>query len=166
MMRHALSVVLGALVLGISSAGAQIWTFDAVLSADQEVPPTGSPATGRATGTYDQSTRVLRIMVNASGFESNLLFGHIHLGVRGQTGPIVFHLMNTSSDPRVWTSDNTFTLTAAQEADFLGWRYYVNLHTQTYASGAIRGQLEPVPEPASLLALSAGLLVYLRRRNH
>ena len=164
-MRRILSVVLGALALGLFSAGAQIWTFHTTLTADQEVPPTSSPATGVAMGTYDQSTNVLQITVNASGFESDLLFGHIHRGAVGATGPVIFPLTNTSSDPRVWTSSNTFTLTEAQEADFLGGLYYVNLHTQMFASGAIRGQIFPVPEPASLLALSTGLSVCLRRRR-
>jgi len=163
-MRCTLSVVLGALALGLFSAGAQIWTFNTPLTADQEVPPTSSPATGVAMGTYNQATNVLEITVNASGFESNLLFGHIHRGAAGATGPVVFTLTNTSGDPRVWTSSNTFTLTEAQESDFLSGLYYVNLHTQTFASGAIRGQIYPVPEPASLLALGAGLVVCLRRR--
>ncbi len=164
-MRRVLSIVLGALALGVLSAGAQIWTFNTPLSADQEVPPTSSPATGLATGTYNQATNVLEITVNASGFESDLLFGHIHRGAAGTTGPVVFPLTNTSGNPRVWTSFNTFTLTEAQEADFLGGLYYVNLHTQQFASGAIRGQIYPVPEPASLIALSAGLLACLRRRK-
>ncbi len=164
-MRRVLSVVLSALALGVWSAGAQIWTFNTPLSGSEEVPPTDSPASGTATGTYDQQTNVLRIIVSASGFESDLRFGHIHRGAAGQTGPVVFTLTNTSGNPRVWSSDNTFTLTEAQEADFLSGLYYVNLHTQRFGSGAIRGQIFPVPEPASLLALGTGLALCLRRRR-
>ncbi|CUU37633.1 PEP-CTERM protein-sorting domain-containing protein [Armatimonadetes bacterium DC] len=157
--------VMLACALSVLSAGAQMWHFHDPLSGSQEVPPNSSPATGIAMGTYDQATRTLRIMVNASGFQSNLLFGHIHRGAVGVNGPVVFFLNNTSSDPRVWTSDDTFTLTSAQEADFLAGLWYVNLHTQVLSGGEIRGQLNPIPEPASLVFLGAGVAGLLWRRR-
>ncbi len=147
------------------SAGAQMWHFHDMLSGSHEVPPNDSPATGMAMGTYNQATRTLRIMVNVSGFQSDLFAGHIHRGAVGSNGPIVFALTNTSNNPRIWTSDNTFTLTAAQEADFLGGLWYVNLHTQAFPGGEIRGQLNPVPEPASLAFLGAGAVGLLLRRR-
>ena len=77
-MRHALRAFLGALAIGVSVAGAQMWFFDTPLTGAEEVPPSDSRATGRAMGTYNEATNVLRIMVNATGFESDILFGHIH----------------------------------------------------------------------------------------
>ncbi|MCL6536302.1 MAG: CHRD domain-containing protein [Armatimonadetes bacterium] len=164
-MKHTLRAFLGALAIGVSVAGAQMWFFDTPLTGAEEVPPSGSPATGRATGTYDQSTNVLRIMVNATNFESDIRFGHIHRGARGTNGPVVIGLTNMSGDSRVWMSDETFVLSDEQETQFISGLFYVNLHTQLYPGGAVRGQIEPVPEPASALALSAGLLLCLRRRR-
>ena len=116
-------------------------------------------------GTYNEATNVLRIMVNATGFESDILFGHIHVGPRGTNGPVVFDLMNMSGNSRVWMSDETFVLNDTQEMQFLSGLFYVNLHTQLHPGGAIRGQIEPIPEPASVLALGTGLLFCLRRRK-
>jgi hypothetical protein len=48
---------------------------------------------------------------------------------------------------------------ASLVAAFLHDGIYIDMHTQQYPSGEIRGQLlAPVPEPASLAMLSAGLL--------
>lgn len=147
------------------SASAQMWTFHDMLNGSQEVPANGSQTTGMAMGTYNQATKVLQIAVTSTTFTSNIRFGHIHQAAVGVNGGIIFHLTNTGGS-RDWVSDDTFTLTVAQETAFLTGNYYVNLHTDTFPGGEIRGQLNPVPEPASLIALGAGLVgVAIRRRK-
>jgi hypothetical protein len=47
---------------------------------------------------------------------------------------------------------------AALIAGIEGGQTYFNIHTTAHPGGEIRGQLEPVPEPTSLLLLGSALL--------
>lgn len=112
-----------------------IVTFNATLNGASEVPPNASTATGTATGSYNKTTKILTVYVTYSGITPN--GGHIHVGDVGVSGPIVFPFTDLMS-PINYTSP---ALTATQETDLLANHYYVNLHSTTYSSGEIRGQL-------------------------
>jgi hypothetical protein len=155
MKRQLLSTFAAAAAMVVLCSSANAWTFNDPLTGAQETPPNASPATGTASGTYNEVTNVLTIMVMASGFVANLTAGHIHRGAVGVAGPIIIPLANTAGGT-TWHSHQQFTLTAAQEADLMNGLHYVNLHTTVFPGGEIRGQLHLVPEPASMLALAIG----------
>ena len=63
-------VLMGALTLQAPVAHAVPITFNATLTQANEVPPTGSPATGNATVILDPALNTLQVHVTFSGLES------------------------------------------------------------------------------------------------
>lgn len=146
-------------------ATAVVWTFDDPIDGSQEVPPVSTDAFGMAFGTYDDVSNSLNITVQGDDFSSGVIAAHIHLGAFGTNGGVVFDLgVGSNSDWEYFTVNN-FVLSGSQEAEFLAGNWYVNIHTDIHEGGEIRGQLNPVPEPATILALAAGSALLLRRRK-
>lgn len=122
-------------------------SFEINLSGDQEVPPNNSTATGDATITLQDGELI--ISGSFSGLSSALheVSGssvHLHEQVEGQNGPIVFSLdVNVGSDGRsgFFTLPPT-ELREGQINDLLTGQYYLNIHTENYTGGEIRGQIE------------------------
>ena len=112
-----------------------IVTFKATLNGASEVPANSSTATGTAVLYYNKTTKIFTLNLTYSGITPNN--GHIHTGVVGVSGPVVFPFTNLMS-PFSYTSE---VLTASQEDDLLANRDYVNLHTPEFPGGEIRGQL-------------------------
>jgi len=101
----------------------------------QEVPPDASTATGFATFSYDNTTNELTYNITFSGLSSTETGAHIHQGVVGVDGPIQFTLL--SGSPKT----GTVTLSASQETSLLAGELYVNIHSNNFSGGEIRGQI-------------------------
>jgi hypothetical protein len=109
--------------------------FLATLNGANEVPANGSMATGSASLTYNQDTRVFTIVVTYSGVTATA--GHIHLGSPTEAGGVVFGFPSVVS-PINYTSP---PLSEDQEDDLFANLYYVNIHSAEFPGGEIRGQL-------------------------
>jgi hypothetical protein len=115
--------------------------FAATLSGANEVPPNASTATGSATLTFNENTKMFTVIVTFTGLTPSA--AHIHLGAAGTPGNVVFGFPPPIATPINYTS---VPLDAAQEADLKAGLYYVNIHTTAYQGGEIRGQLELVTD--------------------
>ncbi len=110
-------------------------TFKATLNGASEVPANASTATGSATLSFSTTTKIFTSTVTHT--ISAPISGHIHKGAIGVSGGPVFPFASLTS-PITYTS---IALSASQEADLNAGLYYVNIHSDAFPDGEIRGQL-------------------------
>jgi hypothetical protein len=125
-------------VLVAGSASAATEKFHATLTAGAEVPPTKSTGSGEATATLDTATHELTYDVTFKGFSSDVTAAHIHGPADASKNAGVAVPMGTAPKSPIHGSAK---LTPEQEKELTGGMMYVNVHTKTNPSGAIRGQL-------------------------
>jgi hypothetical protein len=169
--------------------------FTATLTGAQEVPPTGSPGIGSALITIDTVTNLMTVNVAFAGLVSPTTIAHIHCcagpggiaipattvpsfpgfptGVTTGTFLQTFDLTLASSYNPAFIAANGGTVAGAQAAfiaGLLNGQAYFNIHTVQFPGGEIRGQLQAVPEPATVLLLTSGVIgvagALRKRRKH
>jgi CHRD domain len=162
--RGALVAMVSALLVALGShVHAQPGTkvFQADLEGYQETPLTLSTAgTGEFRATLNAAEAELSYELTFSGLEGgNVLFAHVHLGQIGLTGGVMFFLCGGGGKPAC-PNEGTVTgtvnasnvigpagqgIAAGEFAEAIramrnGFGY-ANVHTVTYPSGEIRGQI-------------------------
>jgi len=111
----------------------QLFVFD--LSGAQEVPPVSTPATGGCMGRFNAGASQLSLVCTHNVDNPTVM--HLHQGVPGVNGPIVYDLGSPVS-PVIATWSG---MTPAEVADLLAGNFYVNIHTAGRPAGEIRGQV-------------------------
>jgi trimeric autotransporter adhesin len=122
--------------------------FTAFLTGSQQVPDVSSGAHGSVIAEVSGNRLTLSGSFAELGSPLNVAIaggGHIHAGLPGLNGPVLFplvadldaNLLGGSYSPAL----NTFMLNAGQRDTFLARGMYINLHTLDFAGGEIRGNL-------------------------
>jgi len=138
--RTLLTAVLTAALAG----GAQATNFFANLDGLSEVPPNNSAGTGFANLILNDATLQMTYTLTYAGLTSPTTASHIHRGAAGVNGPVIYPLAlgNFPSG-----ANGVVQINAADLPDLMNLGMYVNIHTQTFPGGEIRGQVRVAATP-------------------
>jgi CHRD domain len=125
------------------------------LTGMEEVPPVNTNSTGIAL--FDLLNNHLNFKVNVTMLE-NIKSAHIHVGEFGENGEIIVSLLNSSSPINI--HNGTLVKGQLTATDLVGslkgktindlvklfnnTKTYLNIHTNQYPNGEIRGQITTV----------------------
>jgi len=145
--RHALSLGLLAATLGLGACSSTTMASNTVaitakLTGSAEVPANASAGSGTLEATLDKQTNLLSWTVSYSGLSGPVKAGHFHgPAMAGQNAGVALGFSGSMDSP----IKGSATLTAAQLADLMAGKWYVNLHTAANPGGEIRGQATVAP---------------------
>lgn len=167
-------------------------TWQTSLSGLVESPPNASPGTGSAQVDIDTVVKTMRVQVTFSGLLGNTTASHVHAATASPntgTAGVATELPLFTGFPTGVTAgsyDHTFDMTQLSSwninyvnanggttdsaltafiAALNAEKAYLNVHTQAFPSGEIRGFMHAVPEPATMSLLGLALIPALRRRK-
>jgi hypothetical protein len=120
--------------LGTRPATAATTTFIALLNGGQEIPPNTSNASGIAFLTFDGKQLCFAITTTIGVQETA---AHIHgPAAPGETAGILFPLDAGRAKNGCWSSPDKSVKRALKKG-----RLYLNIHTDDFPNGEIRGQI-------------------------
>ncbi len=109
--------------------------YFADLDGSQETPPHVTNARGTATLLLDKDEKTALVSLRFQDLSSAQTDAHIHgPAAVGETAPPVFDLPDGNFE------NFQITLTAQQVADLKAGLFYINVHSQNFPAGEIRGQ--------------------------
>jgi hypothetical protein len=186
-MRKLLAPLVVSALLGFAGAAhAQVTNFTTTLSGANEAPPNSSPGTGTGSVLINEFYDEMRVRVDFSGLTSGTVAAHIHcctpepltgvapvatmvptfigfpLGVTSGTYDMTFNLLDPSTYNPSFITAHGGTPDSAEAALLAGiaaGTSYLNIHTEQFPAGEVRGFLmaAPIPEPGHLAMLLMGL---------
>ncbi len=142
--RTFLSLGVVAAALSLSACGSMMSSnttaLAAKLSGANEVPANTSTGSGMLDASLDKQTNVLTWTVTYAGLTSPVKAGHFHgPAAAGANAGVALGFTGSVESP----IKGSATLTAAQAADVMAGKWYVNLHTAANPGGEVRGQVMP-----------------------
>lgn len=130
--------------------------YTIALDGMQQVPPANTTAVGAGIVSVDRGQTNAHIMFVAT--PDMVEAAHLHVGVAGTNGPVVFDMGPLLMDNAVftyWKNTDATPFTTANSVQLRNDSIYVNVHTMDFPNGEVRGQ---VWRGAACAGMSTGLL--------
>jgi hypothetical protein len=142
-------------MLTVSAGFASDKNFKADLSGNEEVPNVTTPAKGEAKFALSNDGKSLGYTLVVRDIE-NPSSAHIHLGVAGKNGAVLANLFSgpkregkfrgNLAQSNITPNDLTGDLKGKSISDLVALiksgNVYVNVHTDSYPDGEVRGQIK------------------------
>jgi CHRD domain-containing protein len=156
-MTHPRAVCAGVFVLGVVlAANASGQTLTATLNGGEETPILNTGAIGTADVTVDAANQEVTVTLRVFNVPTPTTAGHIHIGPAGIAGPVVINfpeaLVGRTGDfammfragPGQFVARPAIGINTMEDAiqAIVNGNAYVNIHTQQFPAGEIRGQLK------------------------
>lgn len=126
------------LLLSVAPVMAETINLSADLTAASVVPPTDSTGSGKLEATFDTETKVLTWTVTYDGLTGPATAAHFHGPAKeGESAGPVVPIEGDLASPIAGNA----TLDDQQATDLQGGLWYVNIHTEKFPDGEIRGQV-------------------------
>jgi len=133
--RTTAAVIILMLFVSVRAMAATQFFFD--LEPGQEVPPVVSSGSGSCEVTLDGTS--VSVLCQFEGLSQPAVASHIHGAGVGTNGGVILGL--TVTEATSGTISGNGTLTVEQANNMEQGLTYINLHSQAFASGELRGQI-------------------------
>lgn len=137
-------VLLGILLAGCNPGDDEGGSFTAELSGAKEVcegDTCGGDGTGTAQVEINSDRNEVCYDMSLSGVES-VTAAHIHRGAEGEAGPVVINLEYDGGDTGGEACVDGIDESDLEQVSENPADHYVNVHSERYPDGAVRGQLD------------------------
>ncbi len=110
-----------------------------IAELDAKQAGTTSMANGTAIVSYNRERTNLHYMVACNNLSGPITSAHLHKAIKGESGGVIYDLGNTTINGfyGYWNTFNNAQSLPLRRGDSI----YVNIHTNMFANGEIRGQL-------------------------
>ncbi|WP_111641668.1 CHRD domain-containing protein [Marinimicrobium alkaliphilum] len=116
----------------------ELQSYDVLLEGKQEVPKVSTDQSATAAVTVNRTDMMVMAAMNLSDVVG-VNAAHIHAGDVGTNGPVVFGFSD-SGDNGIWVIEGE-ALTEVQHDALLAGGWYINVHTESFPDGELRGQI-------------------------
>lgn len=119
--------------------------LEAVMSGAAESPAGDPDGRGAARLTFAPGLGAVLAEIDTTGISSVVTAAHVHAGAAGSNGGPVLTISSAGLEFSLGRATVLLTVDPALAASMLAdpANFYVNVHTDDFSGGAVRGQLEP-----------------------